>query len=160
MNSIVLAELNSRPAGKPLREALLELLACDAYLLHVDANERSITYRLGMYLQRQLPHLHVDCEYNRDGIDPKRIQHLPLHPDSTDENAKTAFPDIIAHERGTNNNYLVVEIKKTTNKSERATDYAKLRGYRSTLGFQYAVFIELTTGGDKADVHTIEWIDT
>lgn len=49
----------------------------------------------------------VDCEYNRDGTEPKRLGHLELYPDSEDDEAKTVFPDVIVHRRGTRKNYLV-----------------------------------------------------
>ncbi|MGH8646820.1 MAG: hypothetical protein ACREX4_21110 [Gammaproteobacteria bacterium] len=66
-------------------------------LPEVDANERSISHRFGMYLQMEFPIYHVDCEYNRDEVDPKRIGHLNLHPDAEDTVGQTVFPDIIVH---------------------------------------------------------------
>lgn len=158
MNPGAVSRLNERAAGAPVVSALNDLLANDALLLEVDANERSIAYRLAMYLQAHLPHLHVDCEYNRDGIDPKRIQHLGLYPDDEDTEARTAFPDIIAHKRKTTENYLVVELKKSTNLADRASDFAKLRGYKRNLGFKFALFLELATG-EQADVSVVEWVD-
>lgn len=159
VNAVVLAALNGHPAaGVPVIAALSELLARDALLLHLDANERSIAYRLAMYLQAQLPDLHVDCEYNRDGVDPKRIQHLGLYPDDVDTEARTAFPDIIAHKRATDQNFLVIELKKSTNPTDRSSDFAKLRGYKKNLGFQYALFLELATSGE-AGVSEAQWVD-
>lgn len=55
-------------------------------------------------------------------MDPKKIQHLGLYPDDEDTEAKTAYPDIIAHRRGTNENYLVIELKESTNTTDRAVD--------------------------------------
>lgn len=49
------------------------LLAQDAHLLIVDANERSLTHRLAMYLQAEFPDYHVDCEYNRNGMNAKKL---------------------------------------------------------------------------------------
>ena len=158
MNAASAVTLQERDAGSSVLAALNNLLAQDALLLKIDANERSIAYRLAMYLQVQLPDLHVDCEYNRDGIDPKRIQHLGLYPDDEDTEARTAFPDIIAHKRGTSENYLVIELKKSTNTADRSTDFAKLRGYKKNLGFQFALFVELATG-NQADVSAVEWVD-
>ncbi|WP_447962023.1 hypothetical protein [Nitrospira sp. Ecomares 2.1] len=97
-------------------------------MLKVDANERSISYRFGMYLQQELIDYSVDCEYNREGIKPKRIGHLGLRPDAEDTEGKTVFPDIVAHVRGQKQNYLVIEIKKSTNKVSRTVDFQKLRG--------------------------------
>jgi hypothetical protein len=92
-----------------------------------------------MYLQAQLTNWHVDCEYNRDGIDPKRIRRLHLDPDDQDTEAKTVFPDVIVHRRKTTENYLVIEMKKTTSTVDREADYAKLRGYKHDLEYQFAL---------------------
>src|SRR6266849_4642234 len=110
MNEDVVARLLAREPGEAVLKALDSLLKKDAYLLRVDANERSISHRLATYLQLELPKWHVDCEYNRDEIDPKRIEYLGLDPDDADTEAKTVYPDIIAHMRGKKNNYLVVEV--------------------------------------------------
>lgn len=158
MDSETIAKLLERPPGVAVSEALKTLLFRDAFLLEVDANERSIAYRLAMYLQMHLPDLHIDCEYNRDGVDPKKIQHLGLYPNDDDTEARTVFPDIIAHKRGTNENYLVIELKKSTNSTNRTIDYAKLRGYKKTLGFQFALFIELATDSE-ARVSVVDWVD-
>jgi hypothetical protein len=158
MNSVAAEVLGNREAGAPVRYALEQLLKRDAYLLQVDANERSITARLAMYLQEALPDWQVDCEYNRDGVDPKRLQHLDLYPDSEDTEAKTVFPDVIAHIRGTKRNYLVIELKKTTNTVPREVDLGKLRGYKRELTYVHALFIELSAGG-VPDVHRVEWVD-
>lgn len=158
MNTGHLAVLCSREPGVAVVRALQTLFKQDDDLLRVDANERSITFRLAMHLQSELPGLHVDCEYNRDGIDPKRIQHLYLDPNAEDTEAKTAFPDIIAHIRGTSRNYLVIEFKKTSNSVSRDIDFAKLRGYRRNLGYEHALFLELLVSGEP-EVHRAEWVE-
>ena len=71
--------------------ALKKLLAADLYLLQVDANERSISHRFGMYLQQELPDYSVDCEYSRDGVELKCIGYLDLHPDAEDTEARQCF---------------------------------------------------------------------
>ncbi|WP_085866193.1 hypothetical protein, partial [Klebsiella pneumoniae] len=93
--------LNQCEPGEPVSHALSELLFNDHDLLSIDANERSITFRFAMYLQLSFPGWNVDCEYNRDGVEPKRLRHLELYPDSEDVEAKTVFPDVIVHRRGT-----------------------------------------------------------
>jgi hypothetical protein len=157
MHKHIVDILLQQEPGQVMVRALRRLLDSDSLLLEIDVNERSITHRLALYLQECLPQLHVDCEYNRDGIDPKRIQHLGLYPDDEDTDAKTAFPDIIAHIRGTRENYLVIELKKTTNHTGMDVDFAKLRGYKKNLNFMFALFIELRTRG-AADVATAQWI--
>ncbi len=44
---------------------LQRLVEHDRDLLLLDANERTITGRLGVYLQELFPEWNVDCEYNR-----------------------------------------------------------------------------------------------
>lgn len=47
--------LNHHPPGEAVARALSELLVNDRDLLGIDANERSITFRFAMYLQRYFP---------------------------------------------------------------------------------------------------------
>ena len=63
--------LNHHQPGEAVARALSELLVNDRDLLSIDANERSITFRFAMYLQRHFPDWTVDCEYNRDGAEPR-----------------------------------------------------------------------------------------
>jgi hypothetical protein len=151
--------LLSEAPGESVFRALCNLLDKDGYLLRIDANERSIVHRFALHLQEQMPRIHVDCEYNRDGIEPKHIEHFSLDPDSEDTEAKTVFPDVIAHIRGTDKNYLVIELKKTTNRVSRDVDFAKLRGYKSDLGYRHALFIELAAGDKNPGVAFVEWVN-
>lgn len=148
--------LNSHPPGEAVARALSELLDNDQDLLGVDANERSITFRFALYLQQHFPDLTVDCEYNRDGIEPKRLGHLELYPDSEDDDAKTVFPDVIVHQRGTRKNHLVLEFKKSTSHVDRQIDLRKLRGYKQQLGYEHALFVEVGTEG-QAIITMLEW---
>ena len=149
--------LRDYPPGEAVIFALNSLLKHDSYLLIIDANERSISFRFAMYLQRVLKDWVVDCEFNRDGVEPKKLGHLELYPQSEDEEAKTVFPDVIVHRRGTGENFLVLEFKKSTSKVDRAIDNQKLRGYKSQLGYMHALFIEVGTGGQASVAH-IQWI--
>jgi hypothetical protein len=148
--------LNDHPPGEAVARALSELLVNDHDLLGIDANERSITFRFAMYLQQHFPEWTVDCEYNRDGIEPKRLGHLGLYPDSEDDEAKTVFPDVIVHRRGTRNNHLVLEFKKSTSRVDRQIDLRKLRGYKQQLGYEHALFVEVGTEG-QAIITMLEW---
>lgn len=159
MDDVVRKKLLETEAGKPVLDALTTFLEDNAYLLQMDANERSVTHRFAMHLQQQLPKLHVDCEYNRDGVNPKRISHFYLDPTSEDTEAKTVFPDVIAHIRDSKENYLVIEVKKTTNTVSRDIDFAKLRGYKGDLNYRFALFIEFVAGKDAAGVSYVEWVD-
>ncbi|MCL4678252.1 MAG: hypothetical protein KJ017_06625 [Alphaproteobacteria bacterium] len=133
-----------------MTEALEKLLVADFDLLEHDANERSISHRLAVYLESYFPGWNVDCEYNRDGHEPKR---LSLQVDASvnldDSHAKTVYPDIIVHKRGTDQNLLVIEIKKSSNpESDGKKDKEKLKAYKSELGYKHAVFILINVGGD------------
>ena len=46
----------------------------DSDLIKIGANERTITHRLGFYIEKELNNkeYEVDCEYNIDGFDPKK----------------------------------------------------------------------------------------
>jgi hypothetical protein len=159
MNDNIRATLLNSEAGAPVLSALDKLITDDAYLLRYNANERAIVHRFAMYLQTHLPAFHVDCEYNRDGVDPKRLRHIDLYPDSEDTEAKTVFPDVVAHVRGTDNNYLIIEMKKSTNPAPRSDDIAKLRGYKRQLDYRFALFLELKVGADDCGVLRAEWIE-
>ena len=62
---------------RAVSNALNELLKLDFYLLTTNINERSISHRLAVYLQLQFPDWDVDCEYNRNHDDVKRLQLKP-----------------------------------------------------------------------------------
>ena len=104
-------------------QSIAQLLEKDYYLLQIDANERAISHRLGIYLQLLFTDWHVDCEYNRNLDQPKRLEQYEEFFDEEQQvwniaetDPITVFPDILIHERGTGNNLLVVEMKKTTSK--------------------------------------------
>ena len=126
-------------------KALSILFEKDSCLLKVDASEPSITHRLAIYLEKEFPGWHVDCEYNRDGHKIKKLQ-------------GRVFPDIIVHKRGTCCNLLVVEVKK--NETERDDrDRAKLRAFKEDerLGYEHALFLKLGVG-DKVGYYCMEWL--
>jgi hypothetical protein len=54
-------------------------------------------------------------------------------------------PDIIIHQRKSDNNLLAIEIKKTTTKENRFKDHAKLEAFRGQLGYKYTLFIDFIT---------------
>jgi len=149
--------LNQFAPGEAVSRALSELLFNDYDLLGIDANERSITFRFAMYLQLSFPGWTIDCEYNRDGIEPKRLRHLELYPDIEDVEAKTVFPDVIVHRRGTQQNHLVLEFKKSTSRVDRQIDLLKLRGYKQQLGYEHALFVEVGTEGQSI-ITALEWV--
>jgi len=65
---------------------------------------------------------------------------------------KRIYPDIIIHHRGSSENLLVIELKKTTNKSEsqRKWDEEKLK-YVTTkppFNYKFGAMIEIPCGSD------------
>jgi hypothetical protein len=130
--------------------AVDELLIRDGDLLVRDLNERTITHRLALYLERRLPPdgWDVDCEYNRDFELPKRLK-LPKRgqPTRADVHARTVFPDIIIHRRAPKTpqrNLLVVEAKKSTNpEADSDWDLIKLEAFRAEFAYEVAAFLKL-----------------
>ena len=136
---------------KRLENAICLLYTKDKYLLEVKINERSITHRLGLYLQDAFKDWDVDCEYNRYGDDPKR---LPL---GSSNRKDSVYPDIIVHKRGVQeSNLLAIEAKKMGN-NDKELDLKKLRRYRQELGYAYAVLLKVYTG-ENCRAPTICWI--
>lgn len=136
--------LMQREPGAVITQALDALLEHDDHLFRVDANERSLTHRSGMYLQHLLPDWNVDCEYNRNGPDLKRIVLGERLVDIADTDGKTAYPDVIAHVRDTGRNYLVLAFKKTSIRAGDRDDFAKLDAYKHDprLLYAFAIFVE------------------
>jgi len=142
---------------KALSESIDQLLRADEYLLLSDANERTISHRLAIYIESHFLGWNVDCEYNRDGFEPK---YLSLKKDTIstyDTSAKTVYPDIIVHKRGTKDNLLVIEMKKTTSSVGDEHDIDKLKAFKKELGYKYAVFIKFKTDG-QVGVEEPIWI--
>lgn len=158
MDTQLTRTLLSIPIGDLVLQAVNALLLHDRYLLEHDVNERSITHRLAIYLQEKFPDYHVDCEYNRLGDIPKVLHSVRLNPDSADSNAQTVFPDVIVHKRGTADNLLVIELKKSTSRIDRSIDGAKLVAYKEELGYQFALFIELKTNTAEPYISIATWV--
>lgn len=139
--------------------SLHKFIANDDYLLKVDANERSLTHRIAMYLQEQFENYYVDCEFNRNGYEPKELYIGEVEINAYDANAVTVYPDIIVHQRGSNDeNLLVIEFKKSSSRIDRAKDFNKLHAYKNDLDYKYALFIELGTRKIDSAVTSVSWI--
>ncbi|MCL4546216.1 MAG: hypothetical protein M1576_00530, partial [Deltaproteobacteria bacterium] len=148
---------NNKEVLEKIKNAYRKFLKNDSYLLKVGANERSITHRLAIYLEDEFPDYNVDCEYNREGADIKRIREIFNNNNNIsqtyisitdkDGNTKSVFPDIIIHHRGTNDNFIVIEAKKTTNNCEY--DEEKLKAYKTDLKYKHAFFIKFPVAVKK-----------
>jgi hypothetical protein len=131
------------------------LLERDAYLFRVDVNERTIAHRLGLHMEANFIGWDVDCEYNRDGHDPKEM----IWGSGDDhEHGSRVFPDVIVHRRGTHENLLVVELKKSSNPVADYQDIRKLQAYCTELGYSHALFVRLAVGTNTAGIARAEFI--
>lgn len=133
---------------KKIREALAELKRKDAHLLEVDSSERSISHALAVRIWEKISLLgyNVDCEYNRDRDDVKRLKLSIVQTNSDDFEAKTVFPDIIIHRRGTNDyNLLVIEMKKYGGNTKY--DAEKIQAYIDELGYKFGLLLECPKDG-------------
>lgn len=140
-----------------LDNALKQLLRSDSAILAMDVNERSISHRLASYLEPFFPGWNVDCEYNRNHDDPKRLIIRRRRILSDDTQATTVFPDIIVHRRGTDDNFVVIEMKKTTSQEADNYDLEKLHAFKEQLGYQFAIFVKVRTGGEPI-IESVQWV--
>ena len=157
------------PSGRTVlrlvNEAITQLGVHDFDLFHVDAHERSITHKLAEHLQRLFPYWHVDCEYNRDDDEAKRLgqeyehakdKYEPLKPYDTE--AKTVYLDIIVHRRCTHQNLLVIEAKKESSRCSTSVDENKLRCFTRRCGhFRYRYGLLLTFGRTADETPCQRW---
>jgi len=130
-------------------KALNQLLSDDIDLLERNAAERAIGGRLAAHLAVLFPEHNVDVEYDRHGLEPQAVE---LPPYCRGGGRKRVIPDIVVHQRGIDDeNLLVVELKKETNRESRDCDRAKLHALRDQLRYQAAVFIDLPAGPEAKD---------
>lgn len=117
------------------------------------ATERATAHRLAFHIERLLSECdlgewHVDCEYNRDGFMKKLLEGIM----ECDEQRKTeqVFPDIIIHkrcQRGSENNLLVIELKRKNVESPCDRKKLELFTSRDNYLYQYGLYININ-GGD------------
>jgi hypothetical protein len=141
-----------------IQVALGKLFDRDADLLRNDVNERTITHKLAEYLEPEFPGWNVDCEYNRNHDQTKKPWSLrdkvaPI--DNTD--GISVFPDIIVHKRLTDENLLVIEVKKSSSCESSDFDKQKLLAFKEELHYQHALFLQVTTGNNKPGAK-LEWM--
>lgn len=113
-------------------ESVNQFLERDVGLLDLEAHEQAISHRIAVYLEYYIDEFHVDCEYNKNMENPKKIvftefpsslenncceggddksqcqllkEYFESHHDHTDEiteKIKKLRPDIIVHRRRSN----------------------------------------------------------
>lgn len=158
-----------------LNDCIDQLFKNDLSLLVRDVSERAITHKLAEYLQRQIPDLDVDCEYNRNGTEPKTIQTLrhnarkhfaEMAENLTPEEkflSLSTYPDIIVHCRESNeHNLLVIEVKKSNSGKDYQHDLKKLEAFteyteQNSYHYRYGVFMVLETGTESPQRPEFIW---
>ena len=155
-----LYQMNLEDTLKALNKAIEKVVTKDKYLLLHNLSERTITHKLAEYLQPLFSDFNVDCEYNRNAdniIDQKKLleisedEMLDIAKDKIREDETySVYPDIIIHNRGNNeNNYLVIEVKKTqSDKKYKKFDYLKLKKFTTQYRYRLGAYLEFKTGKD------------
>lgn len=94
-------------------ESIKEFYEEDNILWKVDAGERCMVFRIGLYLDKLITHdsdfenYSVDCEYNRQGYNVKTLE--------SKDHRDIIIPDILIHKRNFPDNIVAIEFKKTGN---------------------------------------------
>ncbi|MCE5319271.1 MAG: hypothetical protein LLG04_18145 [Parachlamydia sp.] len=133
-------------------------------IIQNDISERAITHKLAEYLQIEFQRYHVDVEYNRNyeagQYEPKKALIIKEGFDAAFTKAKrsgedfsdfinqvTTYPDIVIHKRMTNSeNTLIIEIKKSNNRSDWDIDQKKLEAFtrkKTDEGYGYVLGLHL-----------------
>lgn len=166
--------MDKQTIERKLFSALTTLYKKDIHLLKENLNERSITHKLAVYLQRQFRGYDVDCEYNGnvesaasgyrktipDELCPRLKEYKRRSPDETKD--LSVFPDIIIHKRGENRkNLLIIEVKKALDHPLRAQDlgrefdcyklcqYTNRQNVNTSFLYELGCFIEIGTGRNR-----------
>jgi hypothetical protein len=150
-----LAEKKQNAAIKDVvGEAVEQLFAKEGFLLEANAAERTIAARLAVHLEPRFPGYHVNVEYNRQGLDPKRLN-LPASGGE-----KLILPDVVVHRQGHDENNLpVIQVKKETNNESRDYDRAVIAGMKQDYGYTWGVLIDLPAGPGATGRKThLEWV--
>jgi len=125
--------------------AICRLYCHDQDLLDVEVNERTITHKLAEYLQDEFPEWHVDCEYNRWYEQVKKLRIREWHSSPDDTEARTVSPVMIVHRRRTDQNLIVLEVKKASGIAE-THDIEKLRAFTGEPEYRYRLGLFLRIG--------------
>lgn len=140
-------EASDQDVARDVAHAIGALFAADTALFIRNVNERTITGHFAAHLRRRFIDWDVDCEYNRDGHVVKKADGVIV------------VPDIIVHRRGTADNLLVVEVKKSNSRVSDAVDLQKLAAFReSHLRYRQGLFLKLVVGASAPGVMRLQWI--
>lgn len=120
--------------------------------LQIGASERSFAHRLAVHMEKYFDGWNIDCEYNRQGDIPKKLE--GVQECNTERTTDLIYPDIIVHYRTNDNapkdgeNLLVVEMKHCT--PEDPCDKRKLELFtdpKEEYRYQLGLYINMTQNG-------------
>jgi len=163
-----------------IRNSLNLLLEKDLYLITNDLNERTVCSKLSQYIFNEFSNWDIDIEFNRmhelekkiyvskNKINLKNIANkfLKNSQDNEDELFQlVVITDIIIHKRNTNDNLLVIEVKKKKNvrKINKEFDYFKLDNFvdrNGNLNYKYGLYLEINSeikNGKFDDYFKMKW---
>ena len=145
-----LEQLDQNDLEGLLRDAQEELERNDSNLLLEGVLEVAIAHQLACYLKPRFYGYSMDIEYDRQGRNPKRVGALD----------KRIRPDIVIHERSTNDhNLLVVECKKSSSRAGSSDDKKKLAALkRAPFKYARAVFVRIPVGKNLECRPTFTWV--
>lgn len=135
--------------------ALLNFQSHEQYLFQNDLGERTLEAKLSKYLQEEFEEFNVDCEYNRNLDEVKRLVRIKEYvkerrknnmlTDFEESHGINVSPDIIVHIRGNNsNNKIIIEIKKDDSHIDDVKfDKAKIEAYKSELKYSLGIFLKI-----------------
>ncbi len=147
---------------KKITIAINNFINNESFLLENDLNERTITHKLAIYIEKEFSDYDVDCEYNKiwdynidEKFTPKELILPKKKITLNDTKGSIVYPDIIVHKRWdrNNKNLLIIELKKNkyankifTYKPKKIThkefDLMKIVAYMDELNYQYWLYLE------------------
>ena len=134
-------------------------------IIKIDVNERTLSTRLMFHLQTLLlseiyqesyKEYSVDCEYNRR---KEIVKILPKEYRELKKKDKQIYPDIILHQRNSEKNLMIIEMKKTYSldeggKNENRDRLKFLTSLRKENKYKYllGVYFEVNKFPDKCKI--------
>lgn len=134
-------------------------------IIKIDVNERTLSARLMFHLQTLLlseiyqesyKEYSVDCEYNRR---KEIVKILPKEYRELEKKDKQIYPDIILHQRNSEKNLMIIEMKKTYSldeggKNENRDRLKFLTSLRKENKYKYllGVYFEVNKFPDKCKI--------
>lgn len=151
-----LQECSDAELAGALVRSIEALFMANRHALIVDAAERNIAHRLAGHIGGQAlmapdgQPWDVDVEYNRQRARVKTIN----------GGTQVVVPDLILHRIDSEQNYLVMELKKGSSSDPDPADLSKLHAYRyqAPLFYRHALFLRLGVGDAAGTVSCIAWV--